>query len=163
MAEVSIRKFARREGGSEGAVRKAIKAGRLAAPLAEGSLDPGLIRGVRLCDCRGPRYAPTPLLGLPIVVRRYEHPGGPRMYVGLIARADRDDAVDIVALPSADRHWRSSACRSSMVRPTMSAGWPRGWPDDNATTRVAWNIAGRTGGRHVVLAALHPKTLWPWT
>ncbi|MBB5457757.1 hypothetical protein [Paraburkholderia sp. Cpub6] len=47
MAEVSIRKFARREGGSEGTVRQAIKAGRLAAALADGSLDPGLIRGVR--------------------------------------------------------------------------------------------------------------------
>lgn len=104
MAGISIREFARRDGCSEGTVRKALKAGRLAA-LADGTLDPELIGiwgAARSWDAyhstqRGTH--PRPLLGLPVVVRRHEHPGGAQTFVGLIARTRRDGSVDIVALP----------------------------------------------------------------
>lgn len=104
MAGISIREFARREGCSEGAVRKAIKAGRLAT-LADGTLDADLIGTWRTSHAPaaylGTRTGthPRALLGRPVVVRRYEHPSGAQTFVGLIARTRRDGTVDIIALP----------------------------------------------------------------
>jgi hypothetical protein len=120
---ITIREFARREGCSEGTVRKAIKAGRLAV-LVDGSLDPALVGTWRAGQADAPhgthtgtqpdtcvpqerngtysgthrRWRPRSLLGLPVVGRRYVYPDGDRLFVGLITRDHGNGTVDVIAL-----------------------------------------------------------------
>lgn len=132
---ISIREFARRKGVSEGAIRKAIRAGRIVT-LPDGTLDPSLVdagetrdQGAAGMDTgTGRGLANGPAQGRPVVVRRIER-GSLRTFAGLIAAVRDGSRVDVVIFPFAAMPQSIGGVPYCQQEPGLDvalAAWPAG-------------------------------------